>query len=373
MQSSSNKSLLNNCGGDFPIGRISQKIGNPSYNLFNLKPVIFNNHRLKILDQTKLPNQVVYRRLRDYRAVAEAIKTLQVRGAPLIGITAAFGLALEANKKKRNLKKHLIRVAEVLKQSRPTAVNLAWALDRCLARIKNVPEPILAESVTDEAEKIYQEETMRSLALGEIGARLVKKNSNIITICNTGKLAAPGLGTALAVIYTAFFQKKNPAVYVCETRPLLQGARLTMFELVQAGIPATLITDNMVGAVVQEKQIDMFLVGADRIAGNGDTANKIGTLTLAIIAHYYQKPFYVVAPVSSFDLTKPNGAEIPIELRDKIEVTQIMGKPVAPQKAKVYNPAFDITPNELITAFITDKGIVYPPFHKNICKILKAT
>jgi len=333
-----------------------------------LKPVVFQHNRLKILDQTKLPHRICYRNLENYQAVVKAIKTLQVRGAPLIGVTAGFGLAVEAirQKSRKNLKAYLTKVAEILKQTRPTAVNLAWAIDRCLSTIW-VKQAKIPEVIINEAKKIYEEEEKASWAIGEIGANLVKKNSKIMTICNAGKLAAPGLGTALAIIYIAQSQGKNPQVYVCETRPLFQGARLTAFELNQAGIPTILITDNMIGTVAEE--IDLFLVGADRIAANGDTANKIGTLTLAIVAKYFQKPFYVAAPFSTFDLTKPNGKAIPIELRDEKEVTTIQGRLIAPAGVKAYNPAFDITPGELITGFITEKGIIYPPFAKNIASV----
>lgn len=346
--------------------------GNPSNKFFDLPPVFFQNNRLSILDQTQLPQKIVYQNLKNYRAVIKAIKTLQVRGAPLIGVTAAFGLALEAQKYARSntksLRQHLQKVAEKLRQARPTAVNLTWAIKRCQKRIETTPDDQLSEAVLDEAQKIYQEEERNSLTIGKIGAKLLKRNSCLLTICNTGKLAAPGLGTALSVIYTAQQQGKNPLVYVCETRPLLQGARLTIFELQQAGISTILITDAMASTIAAS--VDLFLVGADRIAANGDTANKIGTLTLAIIASYYQKPFYVVAPCSTFDLTKPNGAAIPIELRNEQEVITIQGKRIAPKNTCAYNPAFDITPNQLITAFITERGIIHPPFRQNIKKAI---
>jgi methylthioribose-1-phosphate isomerase len=337
----------------------------------NFQPIIFRNNQLKILDQTKLPGRIRYLNIKNYREVAKAIKTLQVRGAPLIGVTAAFGLALEAQnypKSSRELLKHLNHVAKVLKQARPTAVNLSWAIERCIKKIESVPLTAIRKKVREEAEKIYTEETAHSFALGEIGVKLVKKNARILTICNAGKLAAPGLGTALAIIYIAFARKKNPLVYVCETRPLLQGARLTAFELTQAGISTILITDNMVGTVAS--QVDLFLVGADRIAANGDTANKIGTFTLSIIAQYFKVPFYVVAPISTFDLTKPNGKSIPIEIRNSKEVVTIQNHRIAPKDVMVYNPAFDITPGALITGFITDRGIIYPPFHKSIKRVL---
>ncbi len=335
------------------------------------QPVIFHKNHLKILDQTQLPEHIVYRKLKNYQAVANAIKTLQVRGAPLIGVTAAFGMALTAQnclnslKQTRDCLRQLSKAAKILKHARPTAVNLSWAIERIeLIMTKNLPSTQMVNTIIKEAKKIYQEEEERSLAMGRFGAKLIKKNSRILTICNAGKLAAPGLGTALAPIYIAFAQKKNPLVYVCETRPLLQGARLTTFELNQTGIHTILITDNMVGSIAS--QIDLFLVGADRIAANGDTANKIGTLSLAIIARYFKKPFYVAAPVSTFDFNKPNGDSIPIELRNGDEVKTIRDQKIVPKGIMVYNPAFDITPNNLITSFITDKGIIFPPYRKSL-------
>lgn len=338
------------------------------------QPVIYQKNHLKILDQTQLPERIIYLKLRNYQAVANAIKKLQVRGAPLIGVTAAFGMALTAQnclnclKQTRDCLRQLSRAAKTLKQARPTAVNLSWAIER-IERIlvKKLPPIQMVNAVIEEAKKIYREEEERSSAMGRFGTKLIRKNYKILTICNAGKLAAPGLGTALAPIYIAFAQKKNPLVYACETRPLLQGARLTTFELNQAGIRTILITDNMVGSIAS--QIDLFLVGADRIAANGDTANKIGTLSLAIIARHFKKPFYVAAPVSTFDFNKPNGNSIPIELRDGNEVKIIRGQKIVPKGTKVYNPAFDITPNNLITGFITDKGIIYPPYRKSFKKL----
>jgi methylthioribose-1-phosphate isomerase len=337
-----------------------------------LQAIEFRDNQLKIIDQTQLPGRICCRTLKNYHEVANAIKTLQIRGAPLIGVAAAFGLALEAKncvKQPADCLRKLTKVAKILKQTRPTAVNLSWAIERIERIIRlNLPPEQMSQAVITEAQKIYQEEVERSFAMGRIGTKLIKKNSCILTICNAGKLAAPGLGTALSVVYTAATMKKNPLVYVCETRPLLQGARLTAFELIQAGINTVLITDNMVGSVAS--QVDLILVGADRIAANGDTANKIGTLTLAITARHFKIPFYVVAPVSTFDLTKPNGKAIPIEIRDSNEVTTIRSQRIAPKGVMVYNPAFDITPGKLITGIITDKGIVYPPYHKSIQSLL---
>jgi methylthioribose-1-phosphate isomerase len=330
--------------------------------------VRFIKNRLVIIDQTALPEKIIYRRLNNYRQVALAIKKLAVRGAPLIGVAAAYGLAIESLR--RNIsRKQLLRSAKQLKSARPTAVNLTWAINR-RARIINNPEIAdnkLTAALISEAKRIDQQEHDHSHRIGEIGARLVKNNMTIMTICNTGWLAAPGIGTALGVIYTAHKQGKKINVLVLETRPLLQGARLTAFELDQAKIPYTLITDNMMASMMNK--VDIVFAGADRIARNGDTANKIGTLTLAITANYYEKPFYVVAPSSTFDLTLTSGKEITIEQRDKKEVIYFHRQMTAPKNARASNPAFDVTPHKLITGIITEKGILKPPFKKTITAI----
>jgi methylthioribose-1-phosphate isomerase len=353
----------------------------------------FTGSRLIILDQTKLPNFITYLELKNHKQVITAIKELKIRGAPLIGVAGAYGLSLASlhNCNRSYLKK----VANELKSARPTAVNLTWTIDRMLTKIndKKIPNNKLSGALLSEASKIEKQENENSLKIGNIGAQLIKNNMTIMTICNTGRLAVPGIGTALGVIYTAHQQYKNIKVYVLETRPLLQGARLTAFELRNAKIPYTLITDNMMGSVMNPapivevneenmktqqtissqlnnrggaNKVDIVLVGADRIVRNGDTANKIGTLTLAITAHHYKVPFYVVAPTSSFDLNKKTGEEIVIEERDKKEIIYINNKLIAPSQSNVYNPAFDITPNKLITGIITEKGIIYPPYSKNI-------
>jgi methylthioribose-1-phosphate isomerase len=326
----------------------------------------FSGGNLSVLDQTLLPNKVRYLRLKTYQEVIEAIKQLRIRGAPLIGVAGAYGLALESKRKSSNIRTYLKKVAYEIKTARPTAVNLSWAIERLVKIVSNpeISDSKLSSKLISEAKRIDFEERTHSQMIGKIGAKLIKTNATILTICNTGWLAAPGIGTALGVIYTACQQGKKLKVYVPETRPLLQGARLTAFELTQAKIPYTLITDGMVASVM--KNTDIVLVGADRIAHNGDTANKIGTLTLAIIAAYYKVPFYVVAPLSSFDLTKRTGMEIPIEERNKYEIIYIHKQLIAPKTANVYNPAFDITPNKLITGIITEKGLIKPPFIKYI-------
>ncbi|MBS4015410.1 MAG: S-methyl-5-thioribose-1-phosphate isomerase [Candidatus Latescibacteria bacterium] len=329
----------------------------------------FCNRRLIIIDQTRLPDKVYYLRLSNYQQIISAIKHLKIRGAPLIGVAAAYGLALESTRKKPNLRVYLASVANRLKIARPTAVNLQWAVNQMLEIINNrtLSENELKKLLLSQAQTIDKTEQNNSYLIGANGAQLVKKNSTIITICNTGWLAAPGIGTALGIIYTAHNQGKKINVFVLETRPLLQGARLTAYELSQAKIPYTLITDNMVGSVMNK--IDMVLVGTDRIVRNGDTANKIGTLTLAITARYYHVPFYVAAPSSSFDLTKKTGQDIIIEQRNGHEVRYIRNQLISPKKSPVYNPAFDVTPHKLITAIITEKGILKPPYPKAISKL----
>lgn len=335
-----------------------------------LSALRFAHNSLVILDQTQLPQKTCYLRLKDYQEVISAIKSLKIRGAPFIGIAGAYALAIEAIRKRPNKRAYLKQVAQKIKAARPTAVNLAWAVKRLLSIINNpqIDDHNLPSLLISEAIKIHLDEQSNSYKIGLWGANLVKDGDTIMTICNTGWLAAPGIGTALGVIFTAHKQKKNIKVYVLETRPLLQGARLTTFELLKAKIPCTLITDNMMARVME--QIDLVLVGADRIAQNGDTANKIGTLTLALTAHYYRVPLYVVAPSSSFDLTRSNGKEIPIELRNRKEVIYCGRQQVAPNNIEVYNPAFDITPNNLITGFIMEKGIIRPPFLRNIARQL---
>ncbi|MCS7259102.1 MAG: S-methyl-5-thioribose-1-phosphate isomerase [candidate division WOR-3 bacterium] len=331
--------------------------------------------QLLILDQSidgGLPNNPRYIRLKTYKEVIRAIKELKIRGAPLIGVAGAYGLAIAALSLKKPTVEKLITIAREISRARPTAVNLTWAINRMLKIIcdSKVPASKLPQLLLKEAQDIEAQEEKKSILIGEIGAPLLKDNSRVITICNTGWLASPGIGTALGVIYTAHRQGKKLQVYVLETRPLLQGARLTAYELKQAKIPYTVITDNMIGTVMN--QIDLALVGADRIARNGDTANKIGTLSLAIVAHYYKVPFFVVAPTSSIDLTKKTGKEIPIEHRAPTEVRILNNIYITPKDAAVYNPAFDITPNSLISGIITEKGIIRPPFTKSLLKIKDA-
>lgn len=318
----------------------------------SFKSIDWDGRYLIILDQTKLPNLKEYIKLITLEDIYQAIKELKVRGAPLIGVTAAYGLAsLSFNMERDELK----RALKSIESARPTAVNLGWALKRMERIIENNPKD-LPHLLVEEAEKIEEEEKESCKRIGKFGAELIRDGARILTYCNTGKLATPGIGTALGIVYTAKEEGKKVEVYVCETRPLLQGARLTAFELKEEGIPFTLITDNMIATVMNK--IDIILVGADRIAKNYDVANKIGTYTLAIVARYFNIPFYVTAPLSSFDSSKESGEEIEIEYRDSEEVRKVYGTKISPEGINVLNPAFDITPNKLITGIITEKGII---------------
>jgi methylthioribose-1-phosphate isomerase len=312
---------------------------------------------LKILDQTKLPNKVIYQKIFSYRTLISAIRRLKIRGAPLLGVAVAYGVALEAVKTKKGLREKLSRVIRELSTSRPTAFNLFFALQRMDKIIQSVPnEEELRIAIIREAEKMEWEEREKCERIGSHGARLLPDKARVLTICNTGILATPGIGTALGVIYKAKEKGKELKVFVCETRPLLQGARLTTWELKRMGIETYLITDGMMAKVMPE--IDLVLVGADRIARNFDFANKIGTLTLAICARYYQKPFYCAAPTSTIDNSLRNGKEIIIEEREKEEVLTCQGKMIAPKGIKVLNPSFDIIPHTLLTGLITENGII---------------
>ncbi|MEO0136669.1 MAG: S-methyl-5-thioribose-1-phosphate isomerase [candidate division WOR-3 bacterium] len=321
-----------------------------------------------ILDQTRLPEKEVYLCLKTIQDVYQAIKQLKVRGAPLIGVVAAYGIVLAAT---ANKTKKLITAAEYLKSARPTAVNLAWAIERMLECIKKHQKNNLYPLLLAEARKIEREDKESCLKIGRWGARLIKNNSKIMVHCNAGALATSGIGTALGILYTAKKMGKKFKVYACETRPLLQGARLTTWELTRNGIETYAICDNMAATYMPE--MDLVLVGADRIAVNGDTANKIGTRGLAIIANYYRVPFYVAAPISSFDFKIKSGAEIPIEIRPSEEIRYFNKRPVVAPEAKICNPAFDVTPHNLITGFITEKGIVREPFGMKFAQFLKET
>ncbi|HWR82509.1 MAG TPA: S-methyl-5-thioribose-1-phosphate isomerase [Candidatus Deferrimicrobium sp.] len=317
-------------------------------------------HKLRLLDQTKLPLETVYIDYDDYREIIVAIRQLKVRGAPAIGIAAAYALAVAVRQAHRLDDAYIQQVAGEIKAARPTAVNLSWAIDRALARLAKERPSTVEETLSllwTEAESIHEEDRRLCVEIGKHGATLIKDGDRILTHCNAGALATGGIGTALGVIYTCRDQGKRISVYANETRPLLQGARLTAWELTQEGIDVTLVCDNVAGMLMRQKRIDHVIVGADRIAHNGDFANKIGTYTLAVLAREHQVPFYTAAPYSTFDDSIASGNEIPIEERSPVEVTEGFGCRTAPVGVLVYSPAFDITPRELVTYYITDQGL----------------
>ncbi len=342
-----------------------------------LSPMTWRGDHLQMIDQTRLPSEEVWLELRTAGEVREAIQSLRVRGAPAIGIAAAYGLYLGVwdypAENRQDLIRHLQHVSGQLASSRPTAVNLTWALNRSLENVKNheSKDPsVLKQVVLDYAQKLHEEDMRICVDIGYAGQPLVPQEAGVITHCNTGSLATGRYGTALSVIYHAHLEGKNIHVWVDETRPLLQGSRLTAWELGRTGIPYHLITDSMAGWVMKTKRADLVIVGTDRVAANGDTANKIGTYALSILAEYHSVPFYVAAPLSSIDLSIPDGDHIPIEERDPGEVRYTASCATAPEDAPVFNPAFDVTPHSLIRGFITEKGIVRPDFSKNLSRLL---
>jgi methylthioribose-1-phosphate isomerase len=319
-------------------------------------PARWSNDHLIILDQRRLPIQEEYAAIRTVSEAAEAIASLAVRGAPLIGIVAAYGLCLVDDVYDTGTFEN---AAKLLAATRPTAVNLAWAIDRMLlTRNQNIDNPSRRKLLIEEAGQIHSEDAAMCDNIGEIGNAIVPDTANILTHCNAGALATGGIGTALGVIYTAHFSGKKIHVWVDETRPVLQGARLTAWELSKAGVPYTIISDNMAGSLMAQGKIDLVITGADRVAANHDFANKIGTYPLAVLAHYHGIPFYAAAPSSTFDPRCPNGASIIIEERDPNEILQIDAVRVAPVGSKAFNPSFDITPHALISGIITEKGIL---------------
>ncbi|MCQ2559285.1 MAG: S-methyl-5-thioribose-1-phosphate isomerase [Clostridia bacterium] len=335
----------------------------------------WQERKLYLLDQTRLPLEKVELECTTYQQVIEAIKILAVRGAPAIGVAAAYGLVLglEAYQKVKPeaFVQEARRIAAELDASRPTAVNLHWALQRMLqVLISGLDSASLWQKLEAEARKIEQEDFAANRKMGEFGQTLIPAQSRILTHCNAGALATSGWGTALGVIRSAQAAGKQVQVYADETRPLLQGARLTALELLQDRIDVTLISDNLAATLMAHKMVDLVIVGADRIAANGDAANKIGTYGLAVLAEKHNLPFYIAAPLSTFDLSKKTGAEIPIEQRKPEEVTHLAGQRIAPLGVKVWNPAFDVTPSVYIKAIITEKGIIYPPYEANIRKIM---
>ena len=331
-----------------------------------IKPLWWDKS-LYIIDQTKLPEREIVLKIDNVKKVYDAIKKLKVRGAPLIGCFSAYGVVISFIENRKmdidKLKKKIKHDIELLKTARPTAYNLFYALERMnkiVENFKNENKDELFKKLLKEAENIYNEDLNACYKIGIYGEKLIKNGAKVLTHCNAGGLATSGFGTALSPIYIAKQKGKKIYVYVDETRPVLQGARLTCWELEKNKIPYTLICDNMAGYLMSKREIDVVIVGADRIAKNGDTANKIGTYSLAVLSNYHKIPFYIAAPISTFDFNIENGSKIPIEERDENEVKKINGKYISPKNTKIFNPAFDITPNYLITGFITEKGIFKP-------------
>lgn len=338
----------------------------------------WEGEQLSLLDQTRLPGFVEYIPCRDYETVAEAIRNLSVRGAPAIGAAAAYGLVLGARKLSVSSRDEFVagveNVARALAATRPTAVNLVWALQRMQERLNSTPGSdikVLLDAMLDEAHAIYNEDIEGNRNIGRYGQELIPEQARILTHCNAGALATAGYGTALGVVRAAHEAGKKISVYADETRPLLQGARLTAWEMVQENIPVTLITDNMAGYLMARGLVDVVVVGADRITANGDVANKIGTYGVAVLAREHGIPFYVAAPVSTVDLSLPSGSHIPIEERKPEEVTHLGDVPVAAQGVRVWNPAFDVTPARLVSAIITDRGVCKSPYEESLARAVR--
>jgi methylthioribose-1-phosphate isomerase len=324
---------------------------------------------LSLIDQTRLPRETVVIECRTPEDVAEAIRSMRVRGAPAIGVAAAYGLALAALSRPDNLVGALERAAAELRATRPTAVNLQWALDRILARARSAPS---VDEVVELANAMAEEDVTVNRQIGSFGVELVPPRANVLTHCNAGALATVDYGTALGVVRAAHENGRGIHVYVDETRPFLQGARLTAWELRQLGVPMTLITDNMAGHFMSRGEVDLVIVGADRIAANGDVANKIGTYSLAVLAQAHSIPFYVAAPTSTVDLSISSGEDIPIEERSSAEVTHILGTPIAPEGIEAAHPAFDVTPARYVSAIVTERGVVRAPYAQTLASAVHA-
>jgi len=336
----------------------------------------WTDHGVRFLDQTKLPSEETYVTCKTHEQVADVIRNMVVRGAPAIGVAAGMGIALGVSNSKAestgDLKRDFDQVCDVIGKTRPTAVNLFWAIRRMQEKFERVrirPIPQIKQALIEEAQRMHAEDIAANQAMGRHGAALMPASGGVLTHCNAGALATAGYGTALGVIRAAVEQGKKIHVYADETRPFLQGSRLTAWELMKDGIPTTVISDNMAGAIMRQGKIKAIVVGADRIAANGDVANKIGTYTVAVLAKEHSIPFYVAAPISTVDLACPDGSQIPIEQRNAKEVTHIAGKQMVPDGVSIENPAFDVTPAEYIAAIITEKGIARAPFDNSLRKL----
>jgi len=330
------------------------------------------------IDQTKLPTEEVYVTCTTHQQVADVIRNMVVRGAPAIGVAAGMGIALGVkNSKAENgadLKKDFDEICDIIRQTRPTAVNLFWAIRRMTEKFESLrvrPIAQIKQDLVEEAQRMHAEDIAANQAMGRHGATLMPSSGGVLTHCNAGALATAGYGTALGVIRAAVEAGKKIHVYADETRPFLQGSRLTAWELMKDGIPTTVISDNMAGVMMQQGKIGAIVVGADRIAANGDIANKIGTYTLAILAKEHGIPFYVAAPISTVDLATPDGSKIPIEQRNAREVTHIAGKQMVPDGVQVENPAFDVTPAKYVAAIITERGIARAPYEQSLSELVR--
>jgi methylthioribose-1-phosphate isomerase len=325
------------------------------------------------IDQTKLPTEEVYVTCTTHQQVADVIRNMVVRGAPAIGVAAAMGIALGVNNSKAehaaDLQEDFDRICDTIRQTRPTAVNLFWAIRRMTEKFESLRLRPIAQiqlALIEEAERMHAEDIAANQAMGRHGAALMPSSGGVLTHCNAGALATAGYGTALGVIRAAVEQGKKIHVYADETRPFLQGSRLTAWELMKDGIPTTVISDNMAGVMMQQGKIEAIVVGADRIAANGDVANKVGTYTVAILAKEHGIPFYVAAPISTVDLATPDGSKIPIEQRNAREVTHIAGRQMTPDGVEIENPAFDVTPAKYVAAIITERGIARAPYTESL-------
>jgi len=331
---------------------------------------------VRFIDQTKLPTEETYVLAKTYEQVADVIRTMVVRGAPAIGVAAAMGIALGVKNSKAEslgeLKQDFDQIGEVIGKTRPTAVNLFWAIRRMQDKFEGLrarPLAQIKQGLVDEAIRMHAEDIAANQAMGRFGATLMPASGGVLTHCNAGALATCGYGTALGVIRAAVEQGKKIHVFADETRPFLQGSRLTAWELMKDGIPTTVISDNMAGSIMSKGKIDAIVVGADRIAANGDVANKIGTYTVAVLAKEHGIPFYVAAPLSTIDMETPDGSKIPIEQRDEREVTHIAGKQMTPDGVEIENPAFDVTPAKYVTAIVTERGIARAPYANSLKKL----
>jgi methylthioribose-1-phosphate isomerase len=338
-----------------------------------IKTLEWTDDGVRFIDQTKLPTEEAYVTCADYEQVADAIRNMIVRGAPAIGVAAAMGIALGVRDAEGDhvseLRRNFDQICDTIGETRPTAVNLFWAIRRMQEKFEQLSElPVaqIKQAMITEAQRMYLEDIAANEAMGRNGAVLLPSSGGILTHCNAGALATCGYGTALGVIRAAVESGKKLHVYADETRPFLQGSRLTAWELVKDNIPTTVISDNMAGAIMRQGKIGAVIVGADRIAANGDVANKIGTYTVAVLAKEHGIPFYVAAPWSTIDMETPDGSKIPIEQRSSREVTHIAGKQMTPNGVKIENPAFDVTPNAYVTAIITERGVAKSPYSESL-------